>query len=446
MNRKHSATDHPDVSWDTLRETLIDGGAHPDDVDRFDAHLSRRGFFGLLGRGSAAVALSGLGYGALEGLFGRGLIPVAWAQEAEKKTPIEGKPDMTIHNRRPVNGEFAPHLLDDDITPTERHFVRNNGLVPARAEKRDLQGWSLTIDGEVHKPLKLSLDDLKGMSSVSMPLLIECGGNGRALFEPSVRGNQWGRGAIGCAEWKGVRLRDLLKEAGLKDSAVYTGHYGEDPPLAGDKPPLSRGVPIDKAMDEHTLVAYQMNGEDLAPLNGFPVRIVVPGWIGSCSQKWLTRIWVRDQQHDGPKMLGYSYRVPRYPVEPGKQPPEEVMEVATSWVIKSMITAPAESTRADPGKKIKVRGHAWAGDRAVKKVELSTDYGINWQETSLGEPANRYAWYSFEGEVQLPDKGYYEIWARAYDDQGNAQPFRQPWNPKGYLGNVVHRVPVLVGI
>jgi len=428
---------------DELRGLLQEGGANTDDLDRFDDVVSRRRFFGLVGKGTALLGFGAGAAATLSGLFGRGLIPIAWADEEIKSIP--GKPQMTIHNVRPVNGEFAPHLLDDEVTPTDRHFVRNNGLVPERAEKMSLQGWALTIDGEVNKELTLSIDDLKKFPEVQAKYTVECGGNGRALFDPKVRGNPWGRGAIGCSEWTGVRLKDVLQEAGLKDSAIYTGHYGEDPSLNIEKvPQFSRGIPIEKALDEHTLIAYKMNGEDLPALNGYPVRLIVPGWIGSCSQKWLNRIWVRDQVHDTKKMKGYAYRVPAYPVVPGVKPPKEDMVIATAWHIKSLITSPAENAEFKAGRIFRVRGHAWAGEDTVKKVMLSTDYGLTWTKAKLYKPANKYAWARFEAKLKLPGRGYYEIWARAFDDKGKAQPFRQPWNPKGYLGNVIHRIPVNV--
>jgi DMSO/TMAO reductase YedYZ molybdopterin-dependent catalytic subunit len=436
------------IDREHLRGVLEENGASLQDLDTYDEYMSRRGFFGRTG---ALAALAGLGVGAeaaLQRLFGQGLIPVAWgAAETEEGGPqeIPGKPGMIVHNTRPLNGEFPPHLLDDDVTPSARHFVRCNGLIPERATRQDPQGWTLTIDGEVHKPLTLTLQDLQSMPSVTHSLLVECGGNGRAHFDPPVRGNPWDRGAVGCSEWTGVPLRELLKRAGIKDSAVYTGHYGEDPPL-GQEEPFSRGIPIEKALEEHTLVAYKMNGQDLPALNGYPARLVVPGWIASCSQKWLTRIWVRNQVHDSKKMKGYSYRIPRYPVVPGSKPPESDMVIATAWIIKSMITQPAANTRLEPGTPVKVRGHAWAGEDQVESVYVSTDYGRHWEKAVLQRPANRYAWYGFETTVSFPDQGYYEIWARAEDDKGNTQPARQPWNPKGYLSNVIHRLPVLVAV
>lgn len=432
-----------DMSWDCLRGLLADSGAPPEERERYDEALSRRRFFGQVGKGGVLAALMTMGAGpdaALRGLFGRGLIPAAWAEEEEK---IPGKPGMIVHNTRPVNGEFPPHLLDDDVTPSERHFVRNNGLVPERAKKKDLEGWTLTVDGEVHKTLQLTMGDLKKLPAVTLPLLIECGGNGRANFEPKVRGNPWDRGAVACSEWTGVRLRDVLNMAGLKSSAVYTAHYGEDPPI-GTAPPFSRGIPIDKAMEEHTLIAYKMNGQDLTALNGYPARVVVPGWIGSASEKWLTRIWIRDQVHDSKKMLGYSYRVPAYPAVPGTKPPKEDMRIAMAWIIKSMITRPEANARLRLGEWVQVSGHAWAGEGKVAQVLLSTDYGMSWGEAALAGPASKYAWYRWGANIRFNGKGYYEIWARAFDERGNTQPFRQPWNPKGYLGNVIHRVPVII--
>lgn len=427
-----------------LRRMLQSNGAAPEDLERFDAHVTRRGFLGSSG---AVALLATLGAGAdaaLRGLFGRGLIPVAMAEDAPARVTVEGKPDMDVLVERPTSGEFAPHLLDDDVTPTARHYVRNNGGYLTESE-RDVTEWRLTIDGEVNNPLKLSLDELRNMPSVTMPLVLECAGNGRAFFEPPVRGNPWHHGAVACSEWTGVRLRDLLERAGLKKSAVYTAHYGDDPPL-GSAEPFSRGVPIAKAMEPHTLVAYAINGKPLPAIHGFPARLVVPGWCGSCSQKWLTRIWIRDREHDSQKMVEYAYRVPAFPVVPGSRPKPEDMRVATAVRVKSMITRPAADATVGVGDNVRVAGHAWAGDRRVVKVNLSTDYGVTWREAKLQPGPNRYAWSRFEATIPFDKPGYYEIWARAFDDAGDAQPFRQPWNPKGYLGNVIHRVAVRVGV
>lgn len=404
---------------------------------------SRRDFLTKIGKGAllASLGMFGAGCEAVDqGLLGRGLVPVVLLDAEEAGLP---KSDMLVHSENPFNGEFVPHLLNDDVTPTERHFVRNNSGVPERAVKKDLRGWRLIIDGEVHKELALSMDDLLDFPQVTMEVVLECAGNGRSLFSPQVSGTPWQRGAVACSEWTGVRLRDVLQAAGLKPTAVYTGNYGEDVPNDGSEP-FSRGIPIEKAMDEHTLIALKMNGEVLPAAHGFPARLIVPGWIGSAMQKWLNRIWVRDRVHDSEKMSGYAYRVPAYPIAPGDTPPVEDMQIATAWRVKSLITLPEPYLELSEGLPIKVRGHAWAGENQVEKVLVSTDFGIQWQETELVQPSNRYAWYHWETELTLANRGYYEIWARAYDDTGTAQPFTQPWNPKGYLGNVIHRVPISI--
>lgn len=356
---------------------------------------------------------------------------------------IPGKNGLRVLNNRPLNAETPPHLLDDVITPNDRHFVRNNGLVP----EIDKTGWTLTVDGEVHNPLALTLEQLKRFKQYTYALQIECGGNGRAGYTPPAKGNQWTYGAIGCATYTGVRMKDVLQSAGLKSSAVYTGYYGGDPHLSGDpnKIPISRGTPISKAMDEHTLIVWEMNGQPLPALHGFPLRVVTPGWPGSTSIKWLKRIYVRDREHDGPKMTGYAYRVPRYPVSPGTHVPKEDMKIIESLPVKSLITFPKSRLNWNLKKSLLVRGHAWAGDRSVKAMHVSIDFGANWLAVSLPPPVNRFAWQNWNTAIDFPGKGYYEIWARATDSAGEMQPMVVPgWNPKGYLNNAMHRIAVNV--
>ncbi len=404
---------------------------------------TRRDFLAKLGKSTllAGLGMFGAGCEAVDrGLLDRGLMPIVLENPQAAGLP---KPDMLVHTEQPFNGEFAPHLLNDDVTPTERHFVRNNSGIPERAINKDLRDWQLVIDGEVHKELALSMDDLERFPQVTIEVVVECAGNGRGLFLPEVSGTPWQRGAVACSEWTGVRLRDVLQAAGVKPSAVYTGNYGGDVPNDGSEP-FSRDIPIEKAMDAHTLIALKMNGETLPAAHGFPARLIVPGWIGSAMQKWLNRIWVRDRVHDSGKMSGYSYRIPAYPTPPGHKPPAEDMVIATAWQVKSLITQPQSGLQFDAGTPIKVRGHAWAGENQVDKVMISTDFGLQWQETRLIPPSNTYAWFHWETELTLANRGYYEIWARAYDDTGAAQPFTQPWNPKGYLGNVIHRVPISI--
>jgi DMSO/TMAO reductase YedYZ molybdopterin-dependent catalytic subunit len=374
-----------------------------------------------------------------------GVLP-AMAQDAGGGL-MSDKPGLIILNDRPLNAETPAHLLDDDITPYERMFVRNNGLVPDTAMNMDAEGWVFTVDGEVDQPLSLSLADLKSQfENVTARLVLECGGNGRAFFNPGASGNQWTTGAVGCPEWTGVRLADVLKAAGIKDSAVYTAHYANDVHLSGDpdKDAISRGVPIEKALAEGGIIAWAMNGAPIPALHGFPLRLIIPGYPGSVSQKYLTRIWIRDQQHDGAKMTGYSYRLPAYPVAPGTEVPEEDMVVLEEMPVKSLITFPETGTAVTIGEPTEVRGHAWAGNGDIKSVDISIDFGQTWVAARLDSAPNKFAWQRFRADVTLPEKGYYEVWARATDNQGKSQPPVVPgWNPRGYGNNMQHRIALI---
>ena len=416
-------------------------GQDPDEADRLlfgrRTHADRRGF--LKNAGLAAM-------GALVGAaipFHRNIpahfIPVALAAEGI----IPGKDGLTVLNDRPMCAETPPHLLDDAITPTERHFVRNNGLMP---EYLDASRWTLEIDGLVDHPLTLGLEDLGSrFEVVTRALALECAGNGRAFFDPKAKGEQWTYGAVACSEWTGVRLSDVLNAAGLQSGAVYTGHYGADTHLSGASAglPISRGVPIDKAMDGHSLIAFAQNGRPIHPMNGGPLRLIIPGWPGSCSQKWLTRIEIRDQVHDGPKMTGTSYRLPNRSVEPGEAVDVKDFRIIERMPVKSLITHPSTGHRTTEGS-VEVRGHAWTGEGRVDAVDLSSDFGATWMPVALDDPVNAYAWQNWRAEVSIPQAGYYEVWARATDSRGVSQPHAIAWNPGGYLNNAMHRVAVYV--
>ncbi|MGI9499135.1 MAG: sulfite oxidase [Geminicoccaceae bacterium] len=404
------------------------------------ADAGRRGF--LQGAGLASMAALVGAAIPLHRNLPAGLIPSALADDL-KDFMIDGKDGLSVLNDRPLNAETPAHLLDDAVTPTARHFIRNNGVPP---EDVDPSTWTLTVDGEVETPLELSIADLKEkFDVVTLQLQLECGGNGRAAFNPPAKGNQWTVGAVACSEWTGVRYADVLNAAGIKDSAVYTGHYGADGHLSGDpeKLPISRGVPIAKAMDPSCLIAFEMNGEAIHPMNGAPLRTLCPGWPGSTSQKWLKRIQIRDQVHDGPKMTGTSYRVPGYNVAPGTDVPKEDWVIIEGMPVKSLITFP-ETGAAVSGLATEVRGHAWAGDNAIASLDVSTDFGATWRAAELDPPTNPFAWQNWRAKVAFPEAGYYEVWARATDDQGRSQPFAINWNGKGYLNNTMHRIALTV--
>ena len=366
------------------------------------------------------------------------------AAKGPKFLEMEGKAKLIVLGDRPLVAETPAALLDDDVTPTDKLFVRNNGQFPEMPA--NAKAWKIKVDGEVNTPLEIALGDLMSkFENVTYQLMLECGGNGRSFFTPEARGNQWTNGGAGCPQWTGVRLADVLKAAGPKSSAIYTGHYGAEPTLAGetDKPTISRGMPIAKAMEEHTLIAFKLNGKDLPLAHGAPVRLVVPGWAGSLSIKWLTRIWVRDEEHDGPGMGGFSYRTPKKPIVPGSKGDDKDMAILEAMPVRSVITFPADGSKV-AGRKIDLRGHAWAGDHEVKSVDISIDHGTTWKPAKVNAPANKFAWQRFTATLDLPSSGYYEIWARATDTSGKTQPFAASnWNPQGYGANPVSHIRVL---
>jgi len=409
--------------------------------------LSRRGFL----RGSGLAAMSAAVGAAIPfaEFMPAGLIPAALAQSTDGFA-IEGKDGLLVLNDRPINAETPAHLLDDRITPASRLFVRNNGIPPAAADTNP-DGWTLEIAGEAcENPTALSIAELKqNFDHHTLQLQIECGGNGRSEFYPPARGNQWTTGAIGCPEWTGVRLKDVLESCGIADSAIYVAYEGADRHLSGDpeKRPISRGVPMSKAMERESMIVWAMNDEPLPLLHGAPLRMLCAGWPASVSGKWLNRLLVRDRVHDGEKMLGQSYRVPCKPVAPGTAVADEDMCIIESMPVKSLITFPRSGATTKLGIPFPVRGHAWAGDRRVRQVETSIDFGASWQKARLERPANRLAWQHFTTEIEFPGEGYFEVWARAEDSEGMAQPMVLPgWNPRGYLNNACHRVAVSVQV
>jgi DMSO/TMAO reductase YedYZ molybdopterin-dependent catalytic subunit len=430
-----------------------------DDPERADAvafgrrtGVDRRGFLG--GAGLAAVGAAVGGSIPFAANMPAGLVPAALAQDrpGPKAPPplnFPGKDGkLAVLGDRPLVAETPEHLLDDETTPTEKFYIRNNGQIPEETKNPD--AWKFVVDGEVHKPLELTLGELKSRyKPVTRRFVLECGGNGRSGFNPPARGNQWTNGGIGCAEWTGVRLADVLKAAGLKPSAAYTAHYSADLHLSGDanRPTLSRGVRIAKAMDQDSLIVWEMNGRPLPNIHGGPVRLLYPGWAGSASQKWLTRIWIRDKEHDGPGMTEFSYRVPIKPMVPGDKGDPKNFRILESMPVRSIITSPMNGTKLASGsREIKLRGASWAGDDTVRRVDLSIDFGATWQKATLGKPRNKYDWQRWTANLKLPSDGYFEIWSRAIDSRGRMQPHLAGfWNPQGYGGNAMHRIAVLVG-
>ncbi|MBC9794421.1 sulfite oxidase [Sinomicrobium weinanense] len=367
-------------------------------------------------------------------------------QDPDPFKMFEKDREMEVLNDKPWNIESKAHLIDDAVTPNKYMFVRNNGIIP---ENIDEETWSVSFDGEsVVNAKTYTLRELKSkFRHYTYQLVLECGGNGRNEFDPPAKGNQWKVGAVSCARWTGVRMKDILEDVGVKDNAVYIGYHSADTHLSGDpdKEPISRGMPIQKAYQEETLLAFKMNGEDIPLVHGFPLRLIAGGWPASVSGKWIRRISIRDKVHDGAKMTGDAYRVPCRPVEPGAKVREEDMCIIESMPVKSLITYPRSGAILEQGRPLQIRGHAWAGELEVVDMEYSIDFGATWKKAKLQKPVNRLAWQQFSASIDFPKTGYYEVWAKATDALGQSQPMVVPgWNPKGYLNNACHRIAVKI--
>jgi DMSO/TMAO reductase YedYZ molybdopterin-dependent catalytic subunit len=306
----------------------------------------------------------------------------------------------------------------------------------------DVAAWMLTIDGWVRTRRVWTLHSLKQeFETVTETAVMECAGNGRAFFPDPAGPTPWRHGAVGCVRWTGVRLGDVLQRCGVLARALHTGHYSPDRTLDDSGPALSRGLAIKKALAPETLLAFEINGEPISVLHGGPLRLVAPGYPGASFQKWLTRIEVRDREHDGERMLDGHYRMPRKPLRYGEPFDARFFEVITDIPVKSLITSPREGFKSLAAAPLAIRGQAWSGHVPVAKVDLSIDGGMSWRRAELKPAPGPFAWRRFTFMLDHPPRGEIEIMARATDAQGHAQPLEcVSWNPRGYLNNMVHRV------
>ena len=276
-----------------------------------------------------------------------------------------------------------------------------------------------------------------------MPATIECTGNGRAFYSPKVPGVQWGRGAIGNAEWSGPTVAEVLKLAGLSSGAAFLETDGADKGVAAT-PDFVRALPMSKATHIATLLALNMNGRPLPDIHGGPVRLIVPGWDGTSSVKWVVRISPVAQQTGG-FFMNPAYRMPRHPVAPGTAAKPGELEVVEGMPVKSAITSPEDQAKL-PLSPATIRGFAWAGEQSIERVEISTDGGSRWRDAQLSSPKLPFAWRLFQLDWRPNDRGYYTILSRATDSAGRVQPIVAAWNPSGYLWNAIDRVGVTVGL
>jgi DMSO/TMAO reductase YedYZ molybdopterin-dependent catalytic subunit len=340
-----------------------------------------------------------------------------------------GKDKLIRRSVRPPDYETPVSLLDSFITPVENFYVRSHLPVPPSL---DAATWTLKIDGEVATPLTLSLAEIRKLPSATVTVTLECAGNGRSFFDPPVAGIQWEKGAVGTARWTGVRMSELLKRAGAKPTGQNVVMTPADRPL-GTMPAFVRQVPIAKAMNTDTILAYEMNGQPILPVHGFPLRAIVPGWEGAYSVKWLTSLTVIDKDSDS-FWVASAYRYPTKRVAPGAAVDARDMVPLTGLSVKSLITQPAHGATIAPGR-VAVAGFAWAGENDITKVEVSSDSGASWQPAKLVGEQARYTWRRFEFDFTATKPESYLILSRATDSKGQMQPAVSHWNPSGYLWN-----------
>ena len=350
---------------------------------------------------------------------------------------ISGEDGMIVRSFRFVDLETPVEYLDSWLTPVPRFFVRNHMHEPSELSAED---WRLTVGGEVEKPFTLTLAELSQLPTHSVVNTLECAGNGRGLYRPQVPGVQWGKGAVSTARFAGPRLSDVLQRAGVRSTGRHVMFRGIDE-VPGKVPPFIRSIPIEKALDSDTLLATHMNGSALTKHHGFPVRALVPGWIGAASCKWLTEIKVLDGEFVG-NFMSPGYRFPNQPGRPGEAVKPEDTHPLTALNVKSVIAGPLEGSSVKAGR-VRVHGAAWAGEADIVKVEISTDSGATWSLAALGHEQAHYAWRLWSYEWK-PKSGDYAVLSRATDSKGRIQPETPVWNPSGYLYNAIDQVRVHV--
>jgi len=322
------------------------------------------------------------------------------------------------------------------VTPSGMHYLLVHFDIPGV----DATEWRLAVGGRVQRPLRLSLEDLKRRPSMTVPVTLECAGNGRGLLSPRPVSQPWLVEAVGTAEWTGTPLRDLLDEAGVLDSAVEILFTGRDQGVQGDEVHYyQRSLSVSEASRDEVLLAWAMNGQPLEPQHGFPLRLIVPGWYGMASVKWLERIDAVDRPFEGFQMLK-TYRYTQDAEDPGD--PVTLMRVRALMVPPGIPDFRTRIRLLRAGDVV-LTGRAWAGRRDVARVEVSTDGGETWSTAELEEPVSPHAWRGWTWRWGATP-GRHTLCVRATDSEGHVQPISQEWNRQGMGNNMVQRVEVLV--
>jgi sulfite dehydrogenase (cytochrome) subunit A len=397
---------------------------------------TRREFLGAVGR-AGALLLTGSGVAARS----------AWAADdpilaGRPLVRYPEKTDLILLTSRPPQLETPMTYFDRAITPNDAFFVRYHVFpIPTSV---DLGTWRLKVHGRVDRPLELSMDDLKAKFPATKIVAVnQCSGNSRGRFSPRVLGGEWGDGAMGNAEWVGARMRDILAMAGVRQGAVQVTFDGLDKPAFPTVPDFVKSLDVTRIMeDPDVIVAYQMNGQPLPMLNGYPARLVVPGWYATYWVKNLSEIEVIDHVFEKFWMKP-GYRIPDTPcgcVEPGTAPVRTVP--ISRMPVRSFIAAPGPGARVAAGQSVTVKGIAFDGGYGISEVQLSTDGGVTWRRVQLGPDLGRYSFREWSAAWTPPGSGSHRLMVRAFNAIGESQGTQPLWNPAGYLRNVIEHVDV----
>jgi DMSO/TMAO reductase YedYZ molybdopterin-dependent catalytic subunit len=392
---------------------------------------SRRDWLRLTGVSLGGVLLSGC----------RKIPDAPTETPADAPMRFPGKVAMRVINDRPPCLETPWEYFRHDLTPNDAFYVRwHLQMIPTEI---DLRTWRLTVGGHVDQPRQFSMDELRGMPAQEVVAVNQCSGNSRGLSNPNVPGAQWGNGAMGNARWKGVRLVDLLRRAGVKRGAVEVSFAGLDRGGLASVPDYVKSLTMEVAERPDILVAYEMNGQPVPMLNGFPARLIVPGWFATYWIKALSHIMVLDRPFEG-FWMKEAYRIPT--TNEGLERPDALGAHTipiNAMRVRSFITGPLADARLAADRHV-VSGIAFDGGDGIQRVEFSADGGSTWSETTLGEDLGRYSFRRWTASWVPSAPGEYRLQCRATSRGGATQPATAGWNRAGYLRNVIEEIRVTV--
>ena len=406
---------------------------------------SRRRFLAMGAGGLAVPALSSLSLPAWAGkVWQPSELPEGDIEQGFLEA-LPGKVPLIKRSYRPPNFETPVEYLRDVITPNNAFFVRYHlaGVPTVDAKK-----WRLKVGGDAAgKAVEIDFDGLrKNFEAFEIVAVCQCSGNRRGMFDPHVQGVEWGVGAMGNAKWKGVRLRDVLAKAGVKKEAIEIAFNGADTAPLEVTPDFIKSLPVDVALDENTLIAYEMNGKPLPHWNGYPVRLIVPGWTGTYWVKHLTDIDVRAKPQGG-FWMNPAYRIPAgkfATVAPFPTQATSANQPITDMVVNSLVTSIRDGQRFHAGQVIDVAGISWDGGKGIRRVDVTVDSGRTWQAAQLGKDFGRFSFRTFSHKFKATHKGPAVVMVKATNNRGDTQVENLIFNPAGYHHNVIPRIMIEV--